>query len=589
MAVNIKSRELGKKYQFLTEGGEANIYVYDTDYLLKVFKDKVNLSLKESKVDLWLNSTVIDGFVSPVDKVYVEGIFKSYILENVKNSEVIATFSKKNYIKLQNIDNKDLVGLMLDASKKLENLHKSGKVVGDISDRNILVKLVNKLYQAYYIDCDSFGIGNLLADAYTETYTDPKAYDKSNNVIASKESDMYAFAILTFKLLTRLHPFKGTYEKNENLNTVERMKQKISVLGKHNIKVPNIIPSWKWISPELLNVMYEIFEKEKRDYLTNYLQELYDNMKYCNNHKNYYYSKYNECPLCNSDAKIKITPKVVIDDNDKSGLSIRVLLSNYNVNLLFDFDKYVDNNGYVIHILSKNKWKYSLNYRVEFSKDGKYVFEIYNDMIVIYNYEKRVKISSFKRAYKSNYKVRENHIYYIDEQFNLCKVQIVNSGVAKSNIMATYSNTLFEVEGKDNYFVAILYPKNMLIATKKGHVRLKYDGKINEYVIKYDKVSENWLFIYETNVGEHRTIVIQNNKIVFDSNIYKYAAEPLSNICFANNTIFAPSNKKIVGINYSKNLVKNFDIKIVTEESQLKFEKGGFKIITDNKIYYYGQ
>lgn len=588
MAINIRNIELGKKYPFLTEGGEAKIYIYNPDYLLKVFKDMVDLTRKESKVDLWLNSTVIPGFVSPVDKVYVDGIFKSYILENIKDSEVIATFSKKKYIQLKGISNKDLVGLILDASKKLENLHKSGKVVGDISDRNILVKFVNKMYQSYYIDCDSFGIGNLLADAYTETYTDPNAYDNSNNVIASIKTDMYAFAILTFKILTRLHPFKGTYEKNENLNTVERMKQKISVLGKHDIKIPNIIPSWKWISPELLKILYETFEEEKRCYLTSYLQDLYDNMKYCKVHQNYYYSKYSECPMCNSEAKIKIAPTVIKNNNDKSGLIIKTLLANDNTNLVFDFEKYVDNDGYVVHILSKNKWKYSSKCRVEFSKNGKNVFEVYNDMIVIYNYAKKEKISTIKRAYKSKYKVIEDLIYYIDEQFNFCKVQIVNSGVAKTNIMSTYSNTLFEINENGDYLIAILYPKNMLIATKKGHIRLKYEGKINEYVIKYDKISGNWLFIYETSTGDHRTLVIEKNKIVFDSNIYRFNSEPLSNICFANNTIFAPSHKKIVGINYTKNLIKNFDVSIVTEESQLKFDKGGFTIVTDNKIYYYG-
>ena len=589
MAVNIKNRELGGKYPFLTEGGEAKIYVYDTEYLLKVFKDMVDLSRKEEKVDLWLNSTVIPGFVSPVDKVYIDGVFKSYILENIKDSEVIATYSKKKFLQLQNISNKDLVGLLLDASKKLETLHKSGKVVGDISDRNILVKYINKLYKAYYIDCDSFGIGSLLADAYTETYTDPNAYDKTGIVTLTKETDMYAFAILTFKILTRLHPFKGTYEKNQSLNTVERMRQKISVLGKHDVKIPNMIPSWKWICPELLKVLYEIFENGKRSYITNELQELYDNMKYCRVDKNYYYSKYNECPICNEDAKVNTRPTVIKDAKDKSGLMIKVLLANENVNLVLDFDKYVDKDGYVVHILSKNKWKYSPNYRVEFSENGKFVFEIYNDAIVVYNVKTSTKVSSFKRAYKSKYKVYQNSIYYIDEQFNFCKVEVVNSGVAKSNIMATYSNTLFEVEEGGDYFVAILYPKNMLIATKKGHTRLAYDGKINEYVIKHDKVSGNWLFIYETSKGEHRTLVIENNKIIFDNNIYKYNSEPLSNICLANNTIFAPSYKKIVGINYTKNLVKNFDVNIVTEESQLKFEKGGFEILTDNKIYYYGQ
>ena len=69
MAIQIKSTQLKYQYPFLTEGGEAKIYVYDKDYLLKIFKEHINLQLKESKVDLWLKSRKINGFVSPVEKV----------------------------------------------------------------------------------------------------------------------------------------------------------------------------------------------------------------------------------------------------------------------------------------------------------------------------------------------------------------------------------------------------------------------------------------------------------------------------------------------------------------------------------------
>lgn len=588
MSINIKKNELGSKYKYVAGGGEADIYEYNTKYLLKVFNDNVKLDIKEKKIDLWLNEKEIPGFVSPVEKVNIDGIFKSYMLENIKNSEAISMFIKKKHIKLMKITNKDLVGLMLDASKKLEELHKSNKTAGDISENNILVKFINGLYIAFYIDNDSFGIGNLPADAYTEIYTDPKAYDKTGRANLNKKTDMYAFAILTFKILTRLHPFNGTYIKDENMNTLERMKNKISVLGKYDITIPHMIPCWDWISPELLDTLYEIFEKDKRCYITDLLQELYNNMEYCNIHQNYYYSKFNKCPLCDSKAKVSKLPKVVKADSVGTGIKICVILSNNNIECILDFDKYVDKNINVVHLNTKNTWKYSKNYNVEFTNDGKYVFEVYSDEIAVYKLETQEKISAISRLYKSKYIVRNNAIYYIDNEMYLSKLEITKYGIAKSRIVRTYAKTLLEVDKTGKMFASILYPKEMIIVTDSGNLNLKYEGKINEYVIKYDKASNNWLFIYETNKGEHRTIVISKNKAIYDKKIYKYNSYPLSNICFANNTIFAPSHKKIVGINYTDNIVKNFDINIVTEESVLEFENGGFNIITDNKIFRYG-
>lgn len=588
MSINVKRKELGSKYKFIACGGEANIYEYNTKYLLKVFNDNVKLDLKEKKIDLWLKERKIPGFVSPEEKVNIDGIFKSYMLENIKDSEAISMYIKKKHIKLMKITNKDLVGLMLDASKKLEELHKSNKVVGDISENNILVKFINNLYIAFYIDDDSFGIGNLPADAYTEIYTDPNAYEKSGRVNLSKQSDMYAFAILTFKILTRLHPFNGTYKKDESMNTINRIKNKISVLGKHDITIPPMIPCWDWISPELLNTLYEIFEKDKRCYITDLLQELYDNMKYCDVHKNYYYSKFNKCPLCDSKAKVNKLPTVIKVENVGNGPKISVILSNSSIECVLDFDKYVTKNMEVVHNNTKNTWKFSNNCNVEFTSDGKYVFEVYIDEIIIYDFKTKEKISITSRLYKSNYVARNNALYYIDNEMYLSKLEMTRYGLAKSRIVKTYGKTLLEVDKTGKMFASILYQKEMIIVTDNGNFNLGYNDRINEYAIKYDKVSGNWLFIYETNTGEDRTVVISNNKVIFDKNIYKYNAYPLSNICFAKNTIFAPSHKKIVGINYKDNIVKNFDINIVTEESVLEFENGGFNIITENKIFRYG-
>jgi len=67
-----------------------------------------------------------------------------------------------------------------------------------------------------------------------------------------------------------------------------------------------------------------------------------------------------------------------------------------------------------------------------------------------------------------------------------------------------------------------------------------------------------------------------------------YNADTLGNIDFCNNTIYDPSDEKIVGINLVKNIAKEFDCNVVDESSKLKFTGTGFTIYNKDNIYNYG-
>lgn len=588
MAIKIKKSELENgTYNLMAEGGEAKIFEFDSDNLIKIFKSNVMLDLKEKKVLAWLKSTKMSFVVSPLDDVRISNKFAGYLLKKVENASPIGSLSKKKYIKLTGFTNKDILEILLDYSKKLEQIHKSGKCIGDINEQNVLLKGKD----LYYIDADSFGIDTLPADAYTEIYTDPDAYKYSGNTLVrvelNEKTDMFAFALLCFKLLTRLHPFNGTYEKNPDMDTKTRIEKHISVLGKYEIKIPPMIESWNWMSPKLLDSFLAIFEKGERRYITNELEELLNNMKYCDKHNIYYYSKYSDCPLCNENAKVSVMPSVA-QANAPVGISIKTVFTAKEVNYIFDFSKYLNNTLNFVHLNSGNKWRASNDYRVEFSEDGKYVFEIYDSRILVYNAKTKKFMFTIYKAYKTQVSIVDKYIYYIDDTFKLCRSEIKEAGNFYEALLPVYINTIFAAN-KEEYLAILLYDKKMLITSNNYSVFLNYNDKITEYAIKYDVVTKNWLFIYETRKGGNRTIVISpKGEIIFDSTIYRYSATSLSNICFANNTIFSPSSGKIVGINYKENRVKNFDCYVVNEDSMLKFRNGGFDIVSDNVIYRFG-
>lgn len=587
MPIKIRRSDLDKKYTLMAEGGEAKIYEYDGKNVLKVYKDNVMLDLKEKKVKAWLKSSRIPFIISPLDNVEISDKFAGYMLEKIQNAEAIGTLAKKKYIKLTGFTNKDILEILISYSKKLEEIHKSGKCIGDINEQNVLVK--GKIL--YYIDADSFGIDALPPDAFTEIYTDPTAYKYNGSTLIKVElnekTDMFAFAVLAFKLLTRFHPFNGKYEKDVDMDTKTRIKNNLSVLGPHNITVPPMIDSWNWMSPKLLESFLNIFEKGERKYITSELEELYNNLKFCNKHNVYYYSKYSDCPICNDKAKVTVMPSVA-QATTPSGITIKTVFTAKEVNYIFDFTKYLSINKEFVHLSSGNRWTASNDYRVEFSNDGKYVFEIYDSEILVYNAKTKKYMFKMFKMYKSPVRITGKYMYYIDESLKFCRSEIKDAGNFYKVLMSAYVNTIFTAV-EEEYLTILLYDGKMLINTKDFNVFLNYDGKITEYAIKYDNISKNWLFIYEMKNGSHRTVVISpKGEIIKDINIYRYGATSLSNICFANNTIFAPSTGKIVGINYLENKVKNFDCHVVNEDSILRFRNGGFDIVNDNAIYRYG-
>ncbi len=587
MAINIKQNELGKVYNLMASGGEAEIYEYTKYEVMKIFKTNVIFDLKEKKVLAWLKPHRLFFVIAPLNNVIIANRFAGYIMRKVTNSEQIGALAKKKHLKLTGFTNKDILEIMIDYSDKLEQIHKDGKYIGDINERNVLVKGKD----LYFIDADSFGIDSHPADAWTENYVDPEAYiyNKGNlvKVELSVKTDMYAFALLCFKILTRMHPFNGKYDKDVDMSTENRIKAKLSVLGNHNIGIPPMIDSWNWMSPRLLDSFLAIFEKGERKYITEDLRDLYNNLKYCNKHKVYYYSKYTECPICNEKADVSVMPSVT-KAVTPSGISIKTIFASKEVNYFFDFDKYLNYDSKFVHVRTGKTWGASNDYRVEFSEDGKYVFEIYDNEIVVYDTDTNNRVCHMQKSYKSAVSISGKCICYIDDSFRLSKNEIKNGMLFFEELASVYVNTIYLVTN-DDYLAILLYDKKMLITSKKFSVFLNYKNKITEYAIKYDKISKNWLFIYETSTGTHRTVVISlKGEIIFDKEVYRYSATSLNSICFANNTIFSPSHGKIVGINYLENRVKNFDCHVVNEDATLNFENGGFDILTDKAIYRFG-
>lgn len=586
MPVNFISQSQISRLKELAKGGEATIYDYKNNLVLKVFHPKVDLGKKEKKIKYFLTikSKFPSNVIGPEDIATLSGNFIGYPMKKLSASEDLHMLTKTKFLAASGFSNKDVLQIITDLGEDLGKIHDTGSIVGDVSDYNFQISGKKN----YFIDVDSWGFGKFSPDAYTERFTCPDSYMTDGTIHFSKENEYYNFAVLAFYMLTRIHPFEGTYIPDKTLSTIDRMKKKISVLGKHkkDIKIPKIIGSWKWMSPQLEKDFIDIFENGKKIDITPHLKELLSNMKYCSVHNIYYYGKYNECPICNDNAKVKTAPVVAKATQTSGGPQISVIFTGSDCVYILSDMHYLNQFNEAVHFTSGRNIYVPAGKRVDFSEDGKLVCITDDDTIQIID-ENNQTISVIERMYKTNYLLKGNYLYYVDKGNNLVKLFISKKGNMPTYLGQVY-NPIFEVSEEGKVLVASIYPKKAVIKTDDYTFEVDYTGRIKEYGIKYDKVSNSWLFIYHLPNGKYRTMVFKENKIVYDDDVIRYNAHTLSNIDFYNNTIYDPSDDKIVGTNLVKNIAKEFNCSVVDENSRLKFTGRVFKIYNPTNIYNYG-
>lgn len=184
------------------EGGEGYIYEYNGK-IIKTFKPHVDISAKQRKVNALMKSALPKEVIAPIDEVLdMNGKFTGYCMEKV-TGEDFKRLSNRKFVIANNITTKDILSMLIKIKTALEDLHKKNIFIGDLNDQNILFDTAGNVY---LIDCDSWAVGNDKCTVAMDLFKDPKL--KADNFNA--DTDNYAFMVLAWKSLTRVHPFGGT-------------------------------------------------------------------------------------------------------------------------------------------------------------------------------------------------------------------------------------------------------------------------------------------------------------------------------------------------------------------------------------------
>jgi len=555
----------------LAEGGEGIIYEYNGQ-ILKIYKPSVNLKEKYFKIEHLMKKNLPKEVIAPIDVIKDnKDSFIGFVMNKIEGEE-FKRLSNKKYITSNGITIQNISDMLTKTKNILDTLHSQNIFIGDLNDNNILF---DQNFNVYFIDSDSWSIDGIQCDVIMDTFRDHLLV--GNNF--SQNTDYYAFAILAFKTLTRLHPFGGTM--NPDMSILERMKNKISVIDNQKVTVPKNIDRWDFMSPKLIEDLKNIYETNNRFLISTSLDDFNSSLKFCDKHKNYYYSKYNECPICNKTAKIIVSP-IKVDTAGK--IPAILLFSNNDVKLILNTNSYLSNDKNVVQRFNKKRIKFSNKKRVSFSNDGNIVyFTSASNVTVEINNNQYV----FDKLNKSPVLIKDNKLYLINLNHSLVEWTINNSGNFSRNICQAAFNSVFDVYDDKHYFICNIYDDKKIINVDGYNYVISDTNKINDYGIHYDPISENWLFIYENQKGEFLTYIFNKNLIKYEEDKIKYSSE-LGNLCFYNNTIFGAHDGYITGYNYKKNLYKNFECSVIEEGAKLIKKDKKFIVINEKEIYEIG-
>lgn len=552
----------------LTEGGEGSIYD-NGNTVIKIYKSHVNLKSKQEKIRHLMSLQLPHEVVVPIEAVCdSSGKFIGFTMNKVNGSELKCLCSNK-FIKSNRITNKDILLMLAKVKEVVLHLHKYHIFIGDLNDQNILF---DKNFNIYFIDCDSWSIGNEKCEVAMDLFKDPLLVANNFN----ENTDMYAFAVLAWKTLTRIHPFGGTMDPD--INIIDRMKNGISVIDRSNVKIPKTIKSWRYMSPGLIAAFKSIFETHNRGSLTE-LDDMLAHLKFCSVDNVYYYDKYADCPVCNKDAKVQTKPK---SQGLTSGINLYEILDAKNITTVYDENTYLNHEGYVVNMAAGNKVKYQFGQRYYFMPHDYMVEDSTDAFFICAKQQFRIY-----KKYKTRIIVKNNHVYYISKQNSLIDMTVMDYGNNMKQICKCSNLAFFEIS-ENAYCVINIYPNQLIINIAGHNLELEYKYDIINYGIHYDKISGNWLIVLESNKGVFNTYVIGHESVEYQTDQIKYQCS-LNGLCIYNKTIFIPLDGKIRGFAYSKNLFKDFECQVVNAGSKLIKYKKKFHIINDENIYSFGE
>lgn len=177
-----------------------------------------------------------------------------YTMRHLNNTVALCQLFTKGFRDRNAITPEIVLDLVKDMQKTYQHIHSANILVVDGNEMNFLVG--SGFNEVYFIDVDSYQTQNYPAVALMESIRDRHCNGKFD-----KNTDWFAWGIVTFQLLIGIHPYKGKHKTINGLD--DRMVNNVSVLRKE-VGIPPVCQPFTVIPSTLRDWYKAVFDDGKR-------------------------------------------------------------------------------------------------------------------------------------------------------------------------------------------------------------------------------------------------------------------------------------------------------------------------------------
>lgn len=329
--------------QEVGRGGEGIVYTVAgrPGLVAKIYHPMLRTAQREAKLAAMLRQPPADdgraltpphvALAWPTDLLFADGAFAGFLMPRIERSpNLVALFNpmlrRQRY---PHADQRFLYRTGRNLATVMAALHSRGHIVGDLNQKNILVK-PNALVTL--VDTDSFQISAGNGHCYhcavgVPDYTPPELQGQALATIERQSyHDAFGFSVLLFQLLMEgYHPFTGR-PLTAALRDVDQLSLHCLQQGwfpysnNRAVQPPPAAPHFTWLPPEIRRLFLQSFlvgytEPARRPTALAWMQALAraeDKLVQCGRQREHWYSNHlDHCPLCERAAKLGAVSPVV--------------------------------------------------------------------------------------------------------------------------------------------------------------------------------------------------------------------------------------------------------------------------------------
>lgn len=251
----------------LESGGEAIVYLTNTPYVAKIYKNDNITKRKYEKIKLMLSKNInCSGICYPVEIIYnSKNEFVGYLMPQAKGQELQkSVFGPKPLFlkKFPDWKKRDTVELCVTILGKIKYLHDRNIIMGDINPANILVVSPKEVY---FVDTDSYQVEDFPCPVGTNNYTAPEIQRKHfSDFLRTRGNENFAVATLLFMIMLPGKPPYSQQGGEDPISNIIKMDFSYPFGDNSNKKTPD--GPWRYIwshlTYELKEAFYNTFRKD---------------------------------------------------------------------------------------------------------------------------------------------------------------------------------------------------------------------------------------------------------------------------------------------------------------------------------------